>query len=95
VTQRLNPNGKPTDFEEYEDTDFRIKYCNNCKHCYERKKAATPWELEKEGYYEYYLDFPTMGKIKTAGCPRCDSEFVVFKANNRGTGPKSKRTHRY
>jgi len=73
VTQRLNPNAQPTELEEFEDTDCRVKYCKRCNHCYERKKSITPWEREKTGFYEYYKDFPTIGKARTDSCPKCSS----------------------
>ena len=58
---------------EGKKTDETIKYCEQCKYCWEKDKYMTKQgnnvPLDRSVYH-YYKDFPIYGK-KRQICPKC------------------------
>ena len=49
-----------------ENKSFPVKYCKQCKECYEIVRKKEDGSLE----YFYYKDFPTIG-LQRVRCPEC------------------------
>ncbi len=61
-------------------TDNVIKFCNNCKNCYEIVLSESRIQGTDRRVYNmvWYQDFPSYGKEKKT-CPRCLGQPVILE----------------